>query len=85
MLMARRLVERGTGFVAVNTAFVWDNHSDVNNAPMKDAMPWLAPVTKAVLPCREKPSKTERLAMKTPNSRVAQPGHATARWRARAH
>ena len=44
MLMARRLVERGTGFVAVNTAFVWDNHSDVNNAPMKDAMPWLAPV-----------------------------------------
>lgn len=44
MLMARRLVERGAGFVAVNTAFVWDNHSDVNNAPMKEAMPWLAPV-----------------------------------------
>jgi len=44
LLMARRLVERGAGFVAVNTAFVWDNHSDVNNAPMKDAMPWLAPV-----------------------------------------
>jgi hypothetical protein len=44
MLMARRLVERGAGFVAVNTAFVWDNHSDVNNAPMTEAMPWLAPV-----------------------------------------
>jgi hypothetical protein len=44
MLMSRRLVERGAGFVALNTAFVWDNHSDVNNAPMKEAMPWLAPV-----------------------------------------
>lgn len=44
MMTARRLVERGAGFVAVNTAFVWDNHSDVNNAPMREAMPWLAPV-----------------------------------------
>jgi hypothetical protein len=31
MLLARRLVERGVGFVTISTGFVWDNHADVNN------------------------------------------------------
>src|SRR5262245_26021567 len=32
LLLARRLCERGAGFVTVTTNFVWDMHSDVNNA-----------------------------------------------------
>lgn len=32
MLLSRRLVEAGCGFVTVTTNFVWDNHSDSNNA-----------------------------------------------------
>jgi len=32
MLLARRLVEAGCGFVTVTTNFVWDNHADSNNA-----------------------------------------------------
>ena len=38
MLMARRLCERGCGFVTVTTNFVWDMHADVNNATMKEGM-----------------------------------------------
>ena len=34
MLLARRLCERGCGFVTVTTNFVWDMHADVNNAPV---------------------------------------------------
>ena len=34
LLLARRLCERGCGFVTVTTNFVWDMHADVNNAPM---------------------------------------------------
>lgn len=38
MLMARRLCERGCGFVTVTTNFVWDMHADVNNATMEEGM-----------------------------------------------
>ncbi|MCB1066446.1 MAG: DUF1501 domain-containing protein, partial [Verrucomicrobiae bacterium] len=34
MLLARRLCERGAGFVTVTTNFVWDMHADQNNATM---------------------------------------------------
>lgn len=43
MLMARRLVERGAGFVTVTTNFVWDMHADGNNAPMNVGMRYMAP------------------------------------------
>ena len=38
MLMARRLVERGCGFVTVTTNFVWDFHADKNNATVTEGM-----------------------------------------------
>jgi hypothetical protein len=38
LLMARRLCERGCGFVTVTTSFVWDMHADVNNATMSEGM-----------------------------------------------
>ena len=38
MLLARRLCERGCGFVTVTTRFVWDMHADVNNATMQEGM-----------------------------------------------
>lgn len=38
LLLARRLCERGCGFVTVTTNFVWDNHSDVNNAGAEEGM-----------------------------------------------
>ena len=38
LLMARRLCERGCGFVTVTTNFVWDFHADVNNATAKEGM-----------------------------------------------
>lgn len=41
LLLARRLCEAGCGFVTVNTHFVWDMHSDVNNAPPAEAMPYV--------------------------------------------
>lgn len=41
LLLARRLCEAGCGFVTVNTNFVWDMHSDVNNAPPNEAMPYV--------------------------------------------
>jgi hypothetical protein len=43
LLLARRLCERGSGFVTVTTNFVWDMHADVNNAPMKEGMDYMAP------------------------------------------
>jgi hypothetical protein len=43
MLLARRLVERGAGFVTVTTNFVWDMHADVNNATMTEGMGYMAP------------------------------------------
>lgn len=38
LLMARRLCEAGTRFVTVTTNFVWDNHSDSNNAGAAEGM-----------------------------------------------
>ena len=38
LLLARRLCERGAGFVTVTTSFVWDMHADINNAPMTEGM-----------------------------------------------
>lgn len=38
MLLARRLCERGAGFVTVTTNFVWDMHADKNNATMPEGM-----------------------------------------------
>ena len=38
LLLARRLCERGCGFVTVTTNFVWDMHADANNAPVAEGM-----------------------------------------------
>lgn len=38
LLLARRLCEAGAGFVTVATTFVWDNHSDINNAGAEEGM-----------------------------------------------
>jgi len=38
MLMARRLAERGAGFITVTTDFVWDMHADANNATCTEGM-----------------------------------------------
>lgn len=43
LLLARRLCERGAGFVTVTTNFVWDMHSDVNNAPVAEGMRYMGP------------------------------------------
>lgn len=43
MLLARRLCERGCGFVTVTTNFVWDMHADENNATMVEGMRYMAP------------------------------------------
>ncbi len=43
LLLARRLVERGAGFVTVTTNFVWDMHADQNNAHMTEGMGYMAP------------------------------------------
>ena len=41
LLLARRLCERGAGFVTVTTNFVWDMHADVNNAPVGEGMRYM--------------------------------------------
>ncbi|MBI3823468.1 MAG: DUF1501 domain-containing protein [Planctomycetes bacterium] len=41
MLLARRLCERGAGFVTVTTNFVWDMHADVNNAPVGEGFGYM--------------------------------------------
>jgi hypothetical protein len=41
LLLARRLCERGCGFVTVTTNFVWDMHADVNNAPVAEGMRYM--------------------------------------------
>ena len=38
LLMARRLCERGCGFVTVTSNFVWDMHADANNATVTEGM-----------------------------------------------
>jgi uncharacterized protein (DUF1501 family) len=41
LLLARRLCERGAGFVTVTTSFVWDMHADINNAPVRTGMDYV--------------------------------------------
>ena len=41
MLLARRLCERGAGFVTVTTNFVWDMHADQNNATVEEGMRYM--------------------------------------------
>ncbi len=41
LLLARRLCERGAGFVTVTTSFVWDMHADINNAPVTTGMDYV--------------------------------------------
>jgi hypothetical protein len=41
LLLARRLCESGCGFVTVTTSFVWDMHSDVNNAGVHEGMGYM--------------------------------------------
>lgn len=41
LLLARRLCERGCGFVTVTTNFVWDMHADKNNAGMEEGMRYM--------------------------------------------
>jgi hypothetical protein len=41
LLLARRLCERGCGFVTVTTNFVWDMHADVNNAGVSEGMDYM--------------------------------------------
>jgi uncharacterized protein (DUF1501 family) len=49
LLLARRLCERGAGFVTVTTNFVWDFHADVNNVPCELGMDYVgAPFDHAV-------------------------------------
>ena len=38
LLLARRLAERGAGFITLTTNFVWDMHADQNNATMTEGM-----------------------------------------------
>jgi hypothetical protein len=38
LLLARRLAERGAGFITITTNFVWDMHADANNATMIEGM-----------------------------------------------
>lgn len=38
LLMSRRLVEAGVGFITISTDFVWDNHADKNNCGVVDGM-----------------------------------------------
>lgn len=38
LLLARRLVEAGCGFVTVTTNFAWDHHADGNNPAVKEGM-----------------------------------------------
>lgn len=38
MLLTRRLIEAGVGFITVGTDFVWDNHADRNNAGVVEGM-----------------------------------------------
>jgi hypothetical protein len=41
LLLARRLCQRGCGFVTVTTNFVWDMHADVNNAGVAEGMRYM--------------------------------------------
>ncbi|WP_439621840.1 DUF1501 domain-containing protein [Gemmata sp.] len=43
LLVARRVIERGAGFVTVTTNFVWDMHADSNNATVTEGMGYMGP------------------------------------------
>ena len=43
LLLARRLCERGCGFITVTTNFVWDMHADKNNATIDEGMSYMGP------------------------------------------
>lgn len=43
LLLARRLCEHGAGFVTVTTGFVWDMHSDKNNAGVVEGLGYAGP------------------------------------------
>lgn len=43
LLLARRLCERGAGFVTVTTNFVWDMHADANNATVEEGFRYMGP------------------------------------------
>jgi uncharacterized protein (DUF1501 family) len=38
LLLARRLVEAGVGFITISTDFVWDTHADINNVGVAEGM-----------------------------------------------
>ncbi len=38
LLLTRRLIESGVGFITLGTDFVWDNHADKNNAGVVEGM-----------------------------------------------
>ena len=49
MLLARRVAERGAGFITITTNFVWDMHADQNNATMIEGMGYVGtPFDRAV-------------------------------------
>jgi len=49
MLLARRLAERGCGFITVTTNFVWDFHADKNNATVEEGLRYVGqPFDRAV-------------------------------------
>jgi uncharacterized protein (DUF1501 family) len=41
LLLARRLCERGCGFITLSTSFVWDMHADSNNAGVDEGMQYM--------------------------------------------
>jgi hypothetical protein len=49
LLLTRRLVEAGVGFITISTDFVWDNHADANNCGVEEGMKYCgAPFDHAV-------------------------------------
>ncbi|MBL8795326.1 MAG: DUF1501 domain-containing protein [Planctomycetia bacterium] len=43
LLLARRLCERGCGFVTIANSLVWDFHADPRNADVKSGLSYIAP------------------------------------------
>lgn len=44
LLLARRLVEAGCGFVALSSSFVWDMHGDANSPGVEAGMNYVGPI-----------------------------------------
>jgi uncharacterized protein (DUF1501 family) len=64
LLLARRLCERGCGFVTVTTNFVWDMHSDVNNAGVEEGMRYMGQPLDHALSAFLEDTETRSLAEK---------------------